>query len=374
MAATVHAILRRSGLRSGLYTSPHLCSFTERYQVGPGPVAEAELIAGADAIRDVVVARGLTFFEAMTVLGFHLLAEERVDVGVIEVGLGGRLDATNVVTPAVAAITNVAMDHAEFLGDTLREIAREKAGIVKPGVPLVTAEQDGALASLFREVARERGAPLERVRAGDATRVRVGRDGTRFGLSSAVFGELVLHTPLAGVHQALNVALAVRIVETLPPERRPGAEAVREGVAAVRWPGRDQVEEIDGRAVLFDVAHNTAGVRSLVDTRDHLDLPKPWVALVGVLGDKAWREMLPPLFRRCTAGVLTQAPSAPESRRWDPVAVLPEIQEASRPARLRVEKDFDRARDEAGEGTVVVTGSVYTVGSALTALGRPPWP
>ncbi len=380
VVSTVSAALNQAGFRAACYTSPHLCSFRERFAVRGRALSEATLRARADEIREVVVRHELTFFEAVTVLAFHAFAAEEVDVVVAEVGLGGRLDATNVLRPVVAAVTNVALDHADFLGNTLPEIAREKAGIIKPGVPFVTAETDPGLLALFREVCRERGA-AEMVVVDPRTDVReleVEADHTAFTLDTRAWGELRVRTPLVGRHQAANAALAVEVLEHLPDALRPDAEAVLRGIAGVRYPGRDQIELLDGTTWLFDVAHNTAGIESLVDTLGRVALPGPRVALVGVLGDKDWRSMLPPLLERVDRAIFTQAPSAPPERRWDPAEAADSVADAARAAGtgLQVEEGFDaavaRAREAAGEGTVVVTGSCHTVGSALRALGREP--
>ncbi|NJD17914.1 MAG: bifunctional folylpolyglutamate synthase/dihydrofolate synthase, partial [Gemmatimonadetes bacterium] len=299
---------------------------------------------------------------------------EGVDVAVIEVGLGGRLDATNVIRPLVSAVTNVQMDHADYLGDTLAKIAREKAGIVKAGVPFVVGETDADLVDVFREAAARAGAPFHPVDAQARLKdMELGRDHTRFSLDTRSWGEVRVSTPLVGRHQASNAALAVEVLEHLPERLRPGREALVRGIAGVLHPGRDQIEIVDGRTWLFDVAHNTAGIHSLVDTLDRLPLPRPLVALVGVLGDKDWPSMLPPLFSRVALAVLTQPPSAPPERRWDPAAAGVAVAGAGR---LEVEEDFlaalAMARKAAGDGTVVVTGSCHTVGSALSALGLEP--
>ena len=203
--------------------------------------------------------------------------------------------------------------------------------------------------------------------------MEIARDHTRFTLSTGAWGDLRVTTPLVGRHQAANTALAAAVLEQMPAHLRPDADAVLRGIEHVRHPGRDQIERIDGVTWLFDVAHNTAGIHSLVDTMDRLDLPRPLVTLVGVLGDKDWRSMLPPLFARVDLAVLTQPPSAPPERRWDAGTAADAVAHV---CPLRVEADFAaalrRAGDEARGGTVVVTGSVHTVGSALKALGREP--
>ncbi len=380
VASTCASVLERAGKRTGLYTSPHLCSVRERFQVGGRPVADERLIAYADEIRATVADSHLTFFEAATVLAFHVFAREEVDVQVIEVGLGGRLDATNVLRPVGCAITNVALDHAEFLGHTLEAIAREKAGIIKGGVPVVSAETSPALQAVFLEVARREGAPIDFLDpSSDLSEIEVVREHTAFVLDTEAWGPLRLETPLVGRHQAVNAALAVRLLAHLPPALRPSAEAVVAGVSAVSWPGRDQIEVVDGVTWLLDVAHNVAGIESLASVLDRLELPGPRVALVGVLGDKEWRRMLPPLLRRVDRTILTQPDSAPVSRRWDPAAALAAVVDT--PARsgsaIEVEVHFQSAvrlaAAAAAGGTVVVTGSCHTVGDALRALGRVPF-
>jgi dihydrofolate synthase/folylpolyglutamate synthase len=377
VASTCASVLRRAGWRVGLYTSPHLCSVRERFQIDGVPIAEERLIACADAIRPVVVAHGLTFFEAATVLAFQVFAEAGVEVQVIEVGLGGRLDATNVLVPAACALTNVALDHAEYLGDTLEEIAAEKAGILKPGVPAVTAEVRPGPLGVFRRRAGEVGAPLGELDPRTAlTDLDVARDHTEFSIDTEAWGTLRVRTPLVGRHQAANAGLAVRLLELLPATLRPSADAVREGVASVRWPGRDQLEEIGETTWLFDVAHNIAGIQSLVSVVDRLELARPRVALVGVLGDKEWRRMLPPLLERVDRAVLTQPPSAPDTRRWDPEAAAAAVAGLAS-AGVEVVGDFDaaleRVRSLAAGGTALVTGSCHTVGDALRALDRVPF-
>jgi len=373
VTTTLAAVLNESGRRAGCFTSPHLCSFRERIVVGGKALPEPELVERAQEIRDVVVELGLTFFEAVTVLGFHAFARAGVDVAAVEVGLGGRLDATNVLVPMVSAVTNVAMDHADYLGDTLEQIAREKAGIVKPGVPFATAERDPELLAIFERTAAERGAPFHAVDPSLARDMEVARDHTSFTLLTRSWGDVRVRTPLVGVHQAANTALAVEVLEQLPEGMRPEADAVMRGIASVRHPGRDQIEQIDGITWLFDIAHNTAGIHSLVDTMDRLELPRPMAALVGVLGDKDWRSMLPALFARADLAVLTQPPSAPPERRWNAEAAAAAVQHM---CPLRVVEDFvtalELARAAVGRGTVVVTGSVHTVGSALRVLGREP--
>ena len=373
VATTLAAIMNASGLRAGCYTSPHLCSFRERMMVGGEPRTESEILAAAQEVQGVVLEYGLTFFEAVTVLGFQLFARSGVEVGIIEVGLGGRLDSTNVVSPAVAGVTNVAMDHAEYLGDTLPLIAREKAGIAKPGVPLVVGERDPGLLSIFREVADGVSAPLFEATPPSMSDIHIDAAHTDFAVDTRSWGPLSIRTPLVGRHQAANGAIAIEMLEHVPEAWRPDRRAVLEGATRVEHHGRDQVVVLDDGTWLLDVAHNTAGMQSLVDTIDRLDLPGPLVALVGILSDKDWHNILPPLFHRVDRAMLTLPPTAPPDRRWDPAHAASEIGALTD---VHHDADFARAfasaRSLAGTGTVIVTGSVHTVGAALRLLEREP--
>ncbi len=374
VSATIAAVLRRcDGGPIGLYTSPHLCTFRERIQIEGEPVSEAALLSAATRLWPAVEAERPSFFEATTALAFLVLAEAGVSAAVVEVGLGGRLDATNVIAPAVVALTNVAMDHAQYLGETPLAVAGEKAGIIKPGVPVVTAEPPGPVRALFQARAAQLGAPFEAVERESLREVVVTEQGTRFQVETSAWGPLSLATPLAGEHQAMNAALAVRALERLPEPLRPRRDAVLAGVPDVYWPGRLQVEIIEGRHWVFDVAHNTAGVQALVSTLDALAPPRPLVLVVGILGDKEWGSMLPPLFAAADHVVLTDPPSAPAERRWDAAAALAAV---AAPA-AEVVPDFAsalaRARGRAGTGSVLVTGSFHTVGDALALLGRAPY-
>ena len=191
VAATWARILQEEGKRVGLYTSPHLCSFRERFQVGGTPVSADVLLEGADELREPIQRLGLTFFEAATVLAFHLFYKAQVDVGIVEVGLGGRLDSTNVISPRLTAITNVALDHAEYLGDTLEAIASEKAGILKPGIPVITAERDSALREIFRARADSIGAPYFAINpVAEIKDLDVSVEGNRFRMETESWGTL----------------------------------------------------------------------------------------------------------------------------------------------------------------------------------------
>ena len=359
------------GRTIGLYTSPHLVSFTERIRIGGRPV-DAALLADAEArLRPAIERTGATFFEAATALAFLCFAEAGVDLAVVEVGLGGRLDSTNVITPLATAVTNVARDHVEYLGESLQRIAWEKGGIFKPGVPAVIGEEDPFIMEVLRERAAQAGAPLVVLDAVIRMRdVEVSLEGTRFRLDSERWGAHEVRIPLVGAHQARNAALAAELLGVLPYDVRPSWEAIEAGFADVRWAGRMQVVRQRGATWIFDVAHNPAGVAALTAALDGLELPRPLVLVAAILADKEWDEMLPPLLARADAAILTIAPTAPESRRWDPEHVAGSI-DAETP--IRVIPDLAaalmRAETMAPYGTLLVTGSVHTVGDALAEMG-----
>ena len=370
VASTVATVLDSAGHRAGLYTSPHLCSFRERFQIGGVPVGDGELRELASELDQDIRRHSLTFFEAATALAFHLFRKKGVEVSVVEVGLGGRLDATNVVAPFLTAITNVDLDHCDYLGSTLNEIAMEKAGIIKSGVPLLTAEPDGRIRSVLSARCEALEAPFASVESdAEKTSIDVQEDHTAFDVSTSMWGDLRLQTPLVGEHQAVNGALAVALLERMPPRFLPDRDAVLDGVSRVHWPGRAQVEHLDGTTWVFDIAHNTAAATALASVLGRLELPRPIVVLTAVLGDKDWHEMLPPLFDKADHAVLTQAPSAPLARRWDPHEAAAKAGVGIAEIRTDFDDALDRARELAGSGTIVVSGSAHTVGDVLRGRG-----
>lgn len=373
VSALCESVLRAAhpGRTIGMYTSPHLVSFAERIRIGGHPIALDRLADAEARLRPQVERLEATFFEATTALAFLAFAEAGVDLAVVEVGLGGRLDSTNVVDPLATAVTNVALDHTEYLGESLEEIASEKAGIFKPGVPAVIGETAPGPRETLRRRAAEVGAPLTEVDGDRAiSDVRIGLDGTRFRLASERWGAREVRIPLIGAHQARNAALAAELLAVLPDGVRPSWDAVEAGFAEARWAGRMQVVRQRGATWIFDVAHNPAGVAALADALDAVDLPRPVVLITAILADKAWEEMLPPLLGRADAAILTIADSAPEDRRWDPEQVARSLG-ASIPVRVipRLEDALMRAETLAPYGTLLVTGSVHTVGDALGVLG-----
>jgi dihydrofolate synthase / folylpolyglutamate synthase len=372
VAAHLESVLRRDGRHVALYSSPHLCTFRERIRIDGRAIGEDALLSAAQRLWPAIRREQPSFFEATTVIALLAMAEAGVDTAVVEVGLGGRLDSTNVVEPDVVVLTNVSLDHVQLLGPTVAHVAREKAGIIK-GAPVITGETGQVALDLFRAAARTAGAPLHEFDPADLRDVKVALDGTHFTLGNTAWGDLALSTPLLGHHQAVNAALAVLALGALT-ERRPTTEAVVTGLRQTRWAGRLQLERIEGVTWLFDVAHNVAGVEAAVGALAALPLARPLTAVVGVLGDKDWVNMLTPLCSAAAHVLLTAPPTAPPERRWDPEQVLRQVP----CAHAETVSDFLGALDRAQRraiatgGTVLVTGSFHTVGDALAAFGLCP--
>ncbi len=375
-AAMTAAILRAAGHRVGLYTSPHLVAFSERIRVDGEPISEsalAELVAEVEPVVDAMRATPLgppTFFEVATLLAFLWFARCRVDVAVLETGMGGRLDATNVVTPLVTAITTIAIDHTAELGETLELIAGEKAGIIKPGVPVVSAPQDPEAAAVIARIATERGSPLYRVgeelRLWPSTFYTPRRE--RFSVQSehGVYADLAC--PLLGEHQQTNAAVAIGIIERLQEAGVPVQPAeIRTGLATVHWPGRLQVVR-ERPLLILDGAHDPASIAVLLAAlaRHFPGHPRRFIA--GFSREKDWPAMLRQLAPAAEELLLTAANS--------PRAVPPDqLADEARPllANVTTAPDIGTALQEllrraAPEELLCVTGSLYLVGDALRAL------
>jgi dihydrofolate synthase / folylpolyglutamate synthase len=350
------AALRRAGWRVGVYTSPHLVSFRERITVDDAPITEEAVATWTGVLRRLIESLGATFFEVSTAIAFADLAARGAEIAVIEVGLGGRLDSSNVIRPLVSTITKIELDHQKYLGDTLEAIAREKAWIAKPGAPLVVGEPRPELVGVIREEA--------------ARAVRALEPGGRLDFR-VLPADYQWDGPLRllGPHQRRNAAVAHGTLMALPAPYRPTRSQVREGFAEAFIPGR-----LDRRGKwLFDVAHNPDGVRALVRALGELAPSKPIHALVSILSDKAWPEMLVELDRGVDRGILTIAPTA-EGRRWDTAWLRRWLDDPARPparAQWSLIPDFHAALRavQQGAGTILVTGSFHTVGDVMETLG-----
>lgn len=365
--ATLVALLAAQGRRVAAYTSPHLVDFRERIVVDGARIPAGEVAAFVARWTPEAERLGASFFEVTTAMAFDHFARTGADVAVIEVGLGGRLDSTNVVHPVVASVTSIGLDHTELLGNTLAAIAGEKAGIYKTGAPAVVGERDVAVRAVLASDARARGASAVRIVAEECTitDVAIEPDGTAFTLHAPFApGGLALRTPLAGGYQAWNVATALTMLDAAGSPYRPAWDDVAAALAHTRLAGRLQRS---GRYV-FDVAHNPDGARMLATALPALAPVRPVVALVTVLADKDWRGMLTALAPVVDHFVLSVAPTAPPNRVWRPAEAA--AYAAERGWAAEVIDDFDEALVRAANagGTVVVTGSFHTVGDAMARL------
>lgn len=365
VCATLETVLRARGLSVGKYTSPHLVDFRERFLVDGTAVDPGYVVDFIARWTPAVERLGATFFEATTAMAFALFAERAIDVAVVEAGLGGRLDSTNVVRPIVAGVTSIGIDHTEYLGESREEIAREKAGIFKEGVAAVVGEQDPYIAERLVRSAQQAGAtPVVPVRERYEPRaISLAVHGTRFELPT-ISAHDSWHTPLVGQHQAWNAATAIAMLDAAGTRYATDRATLREALARVRLPGRfHRVGPF-----IFDVAHNPDGAHVVAETLRAVQPARPIVAVLCVLTDKDWRGVMRELSQVVDYFVLTMAPTAPASREWNLSEVSAFVQ--SQGWEAEAEADFDRALQRAralGE-TVLVTGSFHTVGDAMVRL------
>ncbi len=350
-SALLAAMSSAAGLRTGLYTSPHLESVEERLRIDGRAISPDEL---AGLLERIVETASPTYFEAVTAAAFLWFAERQVDLAVMEVGMGGRLDATNVCEPELSLITSISLEHREHLGDTLAAIAREKAGTFRPGRPALVWLEDPEPSAAVRTVAAELGTDLRFA----PELVTIRKDGQRVRLTTPG-GEHDLELALPGAHQARNLALAVLAAEELGI----GSEAIAEGARSCRWPGRLERVDLPGdRVVLLDAAHNPEGATALAEFLDQASGPVD--LLFGALGDKDAADMLGPLAKRARRIVLT----TPASDRARP----PEDLAALLPGRDEVEivPDLGQALERALRpgARLVVCGSIYLIGEVRKRL------
>ncbi|HEX3470016.1 MAG TPA: folylpolyglutamate synthase/dihydrofolate synthase family protein [Silvibacterium sp.] len=378
-SATLASILMSAGYRTGLYTSPHLSRVNERVQIDGVEISDDDFAAYYfrvdDCARQMVSEGRLdwhpSFFETMTALAFLAFAEKKVDIAVLEVGMGGRLDATNIVEPVISVITDISLDHTEWLGSTIAEIAREKGGILRRDGVLVTLSQHPEANQAIGETAE-----ALHVRGVNAAAYVPVRDaamrGDKYWLT-VMDEQIEIQSPLKGVHQQRNVALAIAAAVELRNYHgyNISAAQIGEGIRRTQWPGRLERFQQTGRAdVLLDVAHNPAGAWALRSALSHLD-PEPRImtAVFGCLRDKAFGEMAQILFPLFETVVLTEVDSP---RR----ATLAEMEAAGVATGVRM-ITAEGVRDALKQawaltpvdGLVVVTGSIYLVGAVRPLVG-----
>ena len=389
-AATLASMVQAAGYRTGLYTSPHLLRVNERIQINQEPISDAEFAVIYDRIERCaheLVERGElpwhpSFFEMLTAMAFEYFASAGVELVVLEVGLGGRLDATNIVDPLVSVITDIDFDHQNFLGHTLPEIAREKAGILRPKGTVVLLPQHPMVNETLGKEIMERDAhavsavkhmPSLTPGALDAAEISGGA-GNEFPL--AVMGkEIRVNFPLAGRHQLRNLALAITVAEELNRfGLRITAGDVEQGIRSTQWPARFQVITAeDGHPeVVLDVAHNPAGAWALRSALSTFYEDRPLTFIFGAMRDKAIREIADILFPLADRVIATHAKN-PRAASPEEIAELGSHAQTEILQADSVQAALERAHVLAGSrGVIVITGSIYIVGEALGLLSRKP--
>jgi len=361
VAAMIEAGLREAGVRSGLYTSPHLVEPVERIQIAGAPIPEnefAEAFVEVHGAACAMMANGEidlhpTYFECVTAMAFLVFRRRRVEMAAMEVGLGGRLDATNVIAPDLCVITPVDFDHQSFLGNSIEQIAAEKAGILKPGVPAIFARQHAAVMRVLETQAAGVGAPFELAADAAVSGLQVTARGSSFRLN----GETI-NCPLAGEHQVENAVVAAMAL------RRLGYRA--SGIAKTRWPGR--LERIAERPdIILDGAHNLAGVHALAGYLRRFFSGRAVHLIYGVMRDKPVGEMTAELFPLAATVVVT----APANTRAMPPDDL--IRAAAAHSNMRAARNIQAALDlvrgaASPEDAIIITGSLFLVGEARALL------
>ncbi len=375
VCAFAASVLRKAGYRVGLYTSPHLVRFNERIQIDGAEIPDADVARIYAEMQPAIAktsggskVRQPTFFEVTTAMAFHYFAERAIDIGVIEVGMGGRMDATNVIHPLVAVVTRIGLEHTEHLGKTEDRIAREKAGIIKPGCRVVTVDQPTA--PLIIAQAHALGCPVAVV-GQDVRYERLGFDRTGQRLRIADGGSIELTIPLLGSYQPENAAIAYAAVRGLSQMGLEIPEgAIVAGFKETSWPGRMQIVR-SHPTVIVDGTHNAPGVPTLATSLKELFPGEKPVFVLGILDDKdlgTFANALGPIASR----LVIARPETP--RAYPPETIARAFSSHFEEPLIvaKVSEAVDRAISIAGrDGLVVVTGSIYTAGEALAHLQGP---
>lgn len=374
VAAMIAAACRAAGLKTGLYTSPHLVRFGERIQVDGTQIPKECVASLVDQLRPAAdKVKGITTYELITALAYMYFRAEGIDMGVFEVGLGGRLDATNVLSPLLSVITHISFDHTEILGDTLEKIAAEKAGIIKPGTPVIVAPQAEAARTTIAEIAAQRGAPLISVSDRWIAAVREFSSEYQTVIVSAASGstpeELQFRLPLLGPHQVTNAMVAIAALAEVRERGVPiTTQAIVNGLENVEWPGRFQ-RLADKPAVVVDAAHNRASASVLRETVDQHFPASRMILVFGASSDKDVEGMLAELVPRADLLIATQAfhPRALEPSEICKLITATGVAcEIRMPVSEAVRVAFKRT---SGTDLILVTGSLFVVGEVLDA-----WP
>lgn len=368
VAAMSAAILQAAGYCVGLFTSPHLQDWRERFQVNGEVATEAEILDAAADFEDILLAvPGVRWFEAITALAFQHFAKKGIDIAVIETGLGGQGDATNVVQPILTAITSISYDHMHILGPTLSDIASEKAGIIKAGIPVISAPQASEATEVIARSARQKKAPLSVLGQDIAFDLEpASHSGQAFSVEKQPY-----HTRLIGKHQGLNAALVVAMMQVLKQQNFVIAEAaIHQGLTQVQWPGRFEIVQHKPKIVL-DAAHNQDSIYHLMQTLSALFPHQQKIVVFGVSTDKDIVAMLQSLIPDTDLLIMSQASNgravSPDELRL--LALAQGIAADRCLSAATLEKGLEMAFSHATEkGVICLTGSVYVIGEARQFL------
>jgi dihydrofolate synthase/folylpolyglutamate synthase len=368
VCAMIESGLRAAGFRTGLFTSPHLVEPTERISVAGRPVVPAQFADSFEVVHraaETLVAQGIidchpTYFETVTAMAFLLFRDLAVDVAVLEVGLGGRLDATNVVLPQLSVITPIDYDHEAYLGKSLEAIASEKAGIIKRAIPVVTAPQHAAVQALLEARAAQASAPLTPSSEWTVEDLQLDASGGRF-VASRERARLPIECPLAGEHQVSNALTAITALHLMHTP----AGAIEEGIRTARWPGR--LERVSRQPeIVLDGAHNPAGAQALARHIQRFYADRRVWLIYGAMRDKAIAEAAGILFPTADRVILT-APAHPRAVR--PEALLDLVDHTRLEAAPTLAEALRLLRGQASpEDAVFITGSLFLVGEARALL------
>jgi dihydrofolate synthase / folylpolyglutamate synthase len=366
VCSMLFSILKAQGYNAGVFTSPHLVDYRERVRTVQGAIDKRSVAEFVEKHRQFIVDARITFFEISTALAFWYFRKMGVDVAVVEVGLGGRLDATNILRPKLSVITHIDLDHTKILGSTLEKIAVEKAGIIKPGVPLVTGERRPGLYEMFREVCKERHTTISRP-AQPSKRYSFGNGLMRFAVSRAPEGS-DLSSSLIGAHQIENAAIAVKCAEVLYGQGIKISErAVKKGLKSIRWPARFQLVST-GPEILLDVAHNPDGARALVSTFKTVYGNRKVILVCGFL-ERPDFDIMMHEFAAITKRAVITRPRAHRAAEIEGVIWGATNAGLDFDVKLVVADAVDRALKLASQNEMIlICGSHYTVGEAITWL------
>lgn len=367
-AAMLDAVLSEAGYRTGRYTSPHLVTYRERLVVAGEIISREQLAALVNEIKPVleeVSAAGFgppTEFEVLTALAFQFFAREKVEFAIVEVGMGGRFDATNVLNPLLSIITHLALDHREYLGDTLEKIAFEKAGIIKPGVPVVIGSQEAAIEDYLMAVAKERQSRFKLVSRYRLDGLAVSETGTEFTVTGFLNEKLRINLGLVGGHQAINCLNVLAGLELLHNTGAPLSKGViAKGLTKAKWPGRlERIESVFPLKLYLDGAHNPDGARALTESIKAIFPGRKVTLLIGILNNRPLKEMAGVLAEIAGQVIVTEVPDPKTANIAELAGIfkdygLPVIVEPS------PERALELLKTTAGE-VALATGSLYLIG------------